>query len=436
MQKITIIGYGRFGQTLHRLLKDDFDVLIYSRKPQEGVNNQTQDLTKAYENQTIFYAVPIAEFASVIDAHKAHFRDEHILIDVLSVKKHPATVFEKALANTEIQALLTHPMFGPDSSKDGFENLPIVMDAFRASDKTYTKWKTYFADKGLQVIEMTADEHDKLAASSQGLTHFIGRLLAEFGMKESAIDTIGARQLIAVKEQTVHDTWDLFTNLQHYNPYTQPMRIKLGEAYDALYNKLIPKQKNSQHITIGIQGGKGSFNEEAIQYYLKRNGITEYKIEYLYTSKRVMQMLHEGEIDQGVMATHNSVGGTVMETIKALAEYKSHIVEDFGIKIAHTLMIRPDANFKEVDTIMAHPQVFAQCKDTLAQKYPHLKLQPGEGELIDHALVAKHLSEKKLDKHIAVMGSKILADIYGLTIVEENLQDSNNNYTSFLLVER
>lgn len=429
MNKITIIGNGRFGKTLERLLQDDFAITTYSRSGELS-------LEEAYKNRVVFYAVTIAAFEDVITEHEKFFRDDHILIDVLSVKKHPASIFEKKLNGTKTQALLTHPMFGPDSSKDGFEGLPIVLDKFKTSAKTFTFWKNYFEKKKLTVIEMTADEHDRLAANSQGITHFIGRLLDEFGMEETKIDTVGAKKLQEVKEQTCNDTWDLFTNLQQYNPYTNAMRLKLGGAYDLLYNKLIPKQKDPASLTIGIQGGKGSFNEEAIQYYVNRNNIHNVKIEYLYTSKSVMEQLHEGAIDKGLMATHNSVGGIVMETIEAMAQYKCHIVEDFGIKIAHALMIRSDATLSEIDTIMAHPQVFAQCKDTLLQKYSHLKQQPGEGELIDHALVAQHLSEKKLAKNIAVMGSKMLADIYGLTIVEENLQDAHTNYTSFLLVER
>ncbi|MGH7203220.1 MAG: prephenate dehydrogenase/arogenate dehydrogenase family protein, partial [Candidatus Levyibacteriota bacterium] len=384
MQKITIIGFGRFGQTLYRLLESDFNVLIYTRKPiADKTITQTQSLEEAYTSATIFYAVPIAAFETVIKAHKQYFRDDHILIDVLSVKHHPAKIFEDYLADKKTQALLTHPMFGPDSSKASFDGLPIVLDQFKTDTKTYMFWKNYFGKKNLRVIEMTADQHDKLAANSQGITHFIGRMLDEFDMQKTAIDTTGAKKLLEVKEQTCNDTWELFTNLQQYNPYTKDMRIRLGEAYDALYNKLIPKQKTKEYLTIGIQGGKGSFNEEAIQYYLKRNNITAYEISYLYTSKNVMQQLHEGDIDLGLMATHNSIGGIVMETIEALAHHKCAIVEDFAIKIAHTLMIRPDAKLQDVDTIMAHPQVFAQCKDTLMQKYPHLKQISGEGELID-----------------------------------------------------
>ncbi|MBD3350260.1 MAG: hypothetical protein GF364_02125, partial [Candidatus Lokiarchaeota archaeon] len=86
--------------------------------------------------------------------------------------------------------------------------------------------------------------------------------------------------------------------------------------------------------------------------------------------------------------------------------------------------------------IMTHPQVLKQCKSTLAKKYPDLKKISGKEELIDHAKVAKALSKGELGDNIAVMGPKILADIYDFDIIEGNLQDDKENFTSFLLVKR
>ncbi len=443
MKKITIIGFGRFGKTLYRLLKDDFQITIYNRSTiDEKINDFsknttiTYDLSKAYETDVIFYTVPISTFESVISGHKKYFHKNHLLIDTLSVKLHAAEVFEKYLKDTSVQAILSHPMFGPDSSKDGFENLPFILYPFKTDDKTYNFWKDYFHKKKLRVIEMDAKEHDKLAANSQGLTHFVGRLLEDYGLEDSPIDSLGARELLNVKKQTTNDTWQLFSDLQLYNPYTSRMRIKLSQSYDKIYNKLLPKQAEKDVFTVGIQGGKGSFNEEAIHYYLQRNNITKYKIEYLYTAENVLRALESGEVDRGIFAIHNSVGGVVYETIEAMAKYKFALVEEFAIIISHALMIREDATLSDITTIMTHPQVFAQCKQTLIQKYPNLQQASGKGELIDHALVAKYMSEGKLPKNIATMGSKILAEIYNLKIVEDNLQDLKENYTSFILVKR
>ncbi|MDP3988257.1 MAG: prephenate dehydrogenase/arogenate dehydrogenase family protein [Candidatus Levybacteria bacterium] len=441
MKKISIVGFGRFGKVLYKFLEGDFIITIFNRSKVSDSNltkNTTiaKDISQIYESDAVFYCVPISSFDQVIKSHKKYFRENQLLIDVLSVKLYPSKVFEKHLKNSKTQALLTHPMFGPDSVKNGFEGLPIIIDKFKASDENFRFWKNYFEGKKLKVIEMTAAEHDKLAAKSQGLTHFIGRLLESDHFKETPIDSLGAKKLLEVKEQTCNDTWQLFTDLQHYNPYTKHMRIKLGDVYDKLYNKLLPKQIHRKFLTFGIQGGRGSFNEEAVMHHIKYSNIKNYKIKYLYTSEKVLKALHVGEIDRGQFAIHNSVGGIVGESIEAMAKYKFKITEEFAIKISHALMIRKDADFLKVDIIMSHPQSLAQCKDTLSKKYPHLSQTSGQKELIDHAVVAKHLSQGKLPKNIATMGSKILAKIYDLKIIEDNLQDAKENYTSFLQVAR
>ncbi|MFA6253791.1 MAG: prephenate dehydrogenase/arogenate dehydrogenase family protein [Candidatus Paceibacterota bacterium] len=429
--RLAIVGFGRFGQTLHRLLKDDFAITVYDPNYRQSAKN----LADVYNCPVIFYAVPISAFESVIALHRQYFKDQ-LLIDVLSVKLHPEKVFKKYLKGTKARAILTHPMFGPDSSKDGFAGLRLVMDRFSATAKEYVGWKKYFSTKKLEIIEMSAKEHDRLAASSQGLTHFIGRLLNDMDFKESKIDTLGAKKLHEVVRQTCNDTWELFLNLQNYNPYTKKVRLELGEAYDHLYNKLIPKRIHTHKIVFGIQGGIGSFNEEALLDYVARHEIKNYEIKYLYTTEKVMRQLHEGNIDYGQFAIHNSVGGVVQESTYALAKYKVKIVEEFAILIRHFLMRRGDADPKKIKTIMAHPQVFAQCQSTLAEKYKGWDLQSGKGDLVDTARAAQALSLGKLPKQTAILGPANLAKLYNLEVVAKDLQDNKQNLTSFFMVSR
>jgi prephenate dehydrogenase len=442
MKKVSIVGYGRFGKVLYRLLKGDFFVTIYDKHVKVDASKLGRDTSVArsidevYQSEAIFFAVPIENFEQVISEHKKHFRAGHLLIDVLSVKMYPAKLFQKHLKGLATQALLTHPMFGPDSSSVGFEGLPMIMDRFKADWKNYGFWKGFFAGKKLKVIELTAQEHDRLAANSQGLAHFIGRLMEAYGLGPTPIDSLGAKKLLEIKDQTCNDTWQLFTNLQHYNPYTAKMRLRLGEEYDRLYNTLLPKQISHGELVFGIQGGKGSFNEEALGYYIEREGVKKYKVKYLYTSDAVLRALHEGGIDRGQFAIHNSAGGIVDESVYAMAKYKFRITDKFAIRIAHALMIRKDADISKVKRIMTHPQVLAQCQDSLRKKYPRLLQTSGKGKLIDHALVARALGKNKLPKDLATMGSRLLAEIYDLRIVEDNLQDLKQNYTVFLQVAR
>ncbi len=426
MKKVAIVGLGRFGKTLFRLLKEDFSIIVIGRNNTEGI----------VDAGAVFYCVPISSFESVIKSHKKYFNDSHLLIDVLSVKMHPKKIFEKHLKGLKTQALLTHPMFGPDSSKNGFSGLPMILDKFKTDDKNFAFWKDFFAKKGLKVIEMSAQKHDQLAANSQGLTHFIGRLLERFGFKKTEIDSLGAKKLQEVMGQTCNDSWQLFSDLQNYNPYTKSMRTKLGRGFDLLYNQLLPKRINKKKIIFGIQGGKGSFNEETILFYVKKNKIENFKIKYLFTSEKVLKNLHEGDIDYGLFAIQNAVGGVVEESTHAMARHKFKIVDEFQILVKHFLMKRRDIPADEINKIMAHPQNFRQCKNNLRKKYQNMRLINGKGDLLDTAKAAESLAKGKLDKNTAILGPKILSEIYNLDIIDEDLQDSKNNLTTFFLVSR
>ncbi len=443
MKEVSIIGFGRFGKTLYRLIQNDFDIRIYDNgspdikghhlTPNTSISSSLEEI---YKSDIIFFAVPISSFENVIKKHKKLIKPHHVLIDVLSVKIHPKRVFMKYIKDMRVQILLTHPMFGPDSSKNGFDDLPIILDIFRTDKITYNFWKEYFLGKRLRVIEMTAKEHDKLAADSQGLTHFVGRLLENTHFKKTTIDSIGTKKLHEVMEQTIHDTWELFSDLQTYNPYTKQMRLSLGKSYQKLYNKILPAKINPKLVTFGIQGGIESFSEQALLKYIKDNSITEYEILYLYTTEKVLKSLHEGNIDYGLFAITNSTGGIVEESMQALAKYSSSIMSDFEIPVKHFLMTRKDVDAKTITTIMAHPQVFAQCKQTLMNNFSQYKLISGEGDLVDTARAAEYLATDKLPKATAILGAIGLAEKYNLDIIAENLQDKKDNLTRFLLVKR
>ena len=443
-RRVGIIGYGRFGKLLALLLRDDFEVLVFDSEPatceESGEGSPTfVDLETVLDQEVIFYCVPISSFERVLSEHVKYFeRDgkERTLVDVLSVKLHPMEVFSRLLPDS-CKAILTHPMFGPDTIRaQGVVGQRLVMDPFSSKKEVFEFWKSFFTRKELKVIEMTADEHDRLAAGSQGLAHFAGRVLGEFGIEPSSIDTLGAKKLIELKNLVCNDSWQLFVDLQMYNPYTREMRVRLGQAQQSVFDRLLPNREREDHLVIGLQGGKGSFNEEAAKYYLSRGSEKSYEFRYLHTTDRVLEALYRGEIDRGQFAIHNVIGGAVAESISAMARFRFEIVEQFTLKISHCLMISKEARFEDVDRVMAHPQVFRQCRGNLDRRYSRLRLESGEGELIDHAKVAELLSEGKLGSNIATMGSRALAEIYGLQIIEENLQDMDENYTSFLWVQR
>lgn len=443
-KKILIIGLGRFGKLLAEILKDDFEVHVWSQSNKQNLAKDMGVKWIELENgikscDVIFYCVPISMFEDIFTSHLEIYKNSSskLIIDIQSVKVAPKKVLEKYLPK-HCQAILTHPIFGPDSVKThGLAGSRIMMDQFNASEKNYIFWKEYFLSKKLNVIEMSADEHDKQAAISQGVVFFIAKVLEDFGLAKTSVDTYWAEQLHKIVYGAVgNDTWQLFIDLQTKNPHTKKMRDDLGRSLDKIYNQLLPEKVSQNKIIFGIQGGVGSFNHEALLSYVKENKIKNFEIKYLYTSKKVLDQLHKGNIDYGLMATHNSVGGIVTETLHAMAGYKFKIVKELAIVIRHFMMKRKDADIKNINKVLTHPQVIKQCKQTLKNKYSHLNITNGTGDLIDHAEVAKRLSNGGIDKNIGVMGSKTLADIYDLEVIEGNLQDSKYNLTSFVLVSR
>ncbi len=243
MRNVAIIGFGRFGKVLANILQKGFSIKAFDLKTQSpfpGV--EFVNLDTLLKEKTIFVSVPIRHFESVIADIAPKLSEGVTIIDVCSVKIHPVDVMEKYLPKS-IGIIATHPMFGPDSFISNNRQKMMVNNT-RDIHNQFNFWKGFFIDQSIQIMEMTADQHDRLAAQTQGVTHFLGRMLKEFGIRKTSIDTQGFRDLLDLVDQTCNDTWELYTDLQLYNPYTKAMIENLKQASKTLDNRL----KDLQHV--------------------------------------------------------------------------------------------------------------------------------------------------------------------------------------------
>lgn len=229
MDNVGIIGFGRFGKTLANILANDFNVFAYDLiKPDDPGKVELTDLLTVINQKTIFVAVPIRSFKSVIQSINLNIGPGTTVLDVCSVKVYPESVMIDNLPE-DVGIIITHPLFGPDSIGHK-EVLKIMMHPTRDHYQVYETWKDYFNSKSINVIEMSSEEHDRLAAKTQGLTHFVGRILEETGIASTEIDTQGFIELRAVIDQTCNDSWELFSDLQNFNPHTITMIKELERA--------------------------------------------------------------------------------------------------------------------------------------------------------------------------------------------------------------
>ena len=237
MNSIGIIGFGRFGKILANILQKGFAIKAYDPKIiGEFSRVEFTNLESILKEKVIFIAVPIRQFESVITEISPNLSEGTTIIDVCSVKKHPTKIMENNLAEN-IGIIATHPMFGPDSFISN-NRLKMMMSNTRNVYDQFKFWRQFFTDQGIQVMEMSPDQHDRMAAQTQGVTHFLGRMLKEYGIRKTTIDTQGFRDLLDLVDQTCNDTWELYTDLQLYNPYTNDMIDKLKLATVSLDNRL------------------------------------------------------------------------------------------------------------------------------------------------------------------------------------------------------
>ncbi len=226
-----VIGFGRFGQLFARTMQGHFDVRAYDRAPLADeaalLGVEWADLATACSADVVVFAVPISEFDGVVRDSARWISQGQTVLDVCSVKVHPRNVFQEHLGGRGADLILTHPLFGPDSASGGWAGLPIALHNLRAAAEVFEWWSAFLAELGLRTIVATPEEHDRQAAYSQGLTHLVGRVLDGMQLEAGPVATTGFRALLEVRNQTCNDTWELFRDLQAYNPYTTEMRRDL-----------------------------------------------------------------------------------------------------------------------------------------------------------------------------------------------------------------
>lgn len=180
-------------------------------------------------------------------------------------------------------------------------------------------------------------------------------------------------------------------------------------------------------------GARGSFSEEAGRTYAKKWLMNKkFTIEYLVTAENVLSSVESGSVDVGIMPIENSNGGVVIEAVYAMAKHRFQIKKMFEIDVHHCLLVKNGATAGSIKTIVSHDQALKQCRMYLKRRWPKVKLQ----EHADTAKAAEDLAAGKLPKSCAVVASRAAAEAYGLSILEESIQDLKFNYTSFIVAAK
>ncbi|MBD3300746.1 MAG: prephenate dehydratase [Candidatus Moranbacteria bacterium] len=185
-------------------------------------------------------------------------------------------------------------------------------------------------------------------------------------------------------------------------------------------------------LTIGVSGNKGSFSEEAANYYCHKNEIKNYELKYLINVHKTLENLTKGKIELAVFPIENSNGGIVYESVHAMSKFIFDIQNIFEIDIKMNLLVKKGTTASSIQKITSHPQALKQCRMYLKRKWTETELE----EYSDTASAAKDLSEGKLPMDNAVISPKICAKLYDLEILEESIQDLKFNFTTFIMATK
>ncbi len=176
-------------------------------------------------------------------------------------------------------------------------------------------------------------------------------------------------------------------------------------------------------LRIGYLGPAGSFSHTASM--LKFGQSVEY--EPLADITSIFDEVSKGHCDLGLAPVENTMGGGVIETLDALIDSDVKICAEVLMAIHHSLL--GNCSLEEIEKIYSKPEVFAQCRNWLSATFK-------EAQTVPVASTAKAAQIAADEPRAAAIGSNVAAELYGLRIICENIEDIANNITRFLIISR
>jgi chorismate mutase/prephenate dehydratase len=175
---------------------------------------------------------------------------------------------------------------------------------------------------------------------------------------------------------------------------------------------------------IVFQGAEGAYTHLALKEYFGENADC-YHVE---TWRDAMEAIKNKEADFAVFPIENSSAGIVPENYDLLLEYHHCIVGEQIIRINHALLGLPEADISEITDVYSHPQSLMQCSSYLDEH------REWERHSMSNNAFAAQKVQKDGNRHKAAIASRLTAELYGLKVFDEGIQNNKTNATRFIIV--
>jgi prephenate dehydratase/chorismate mutase/prephenate dehydratase len=175
---------------------------------------------------------------------------------------------------------------------------------------------------------------------------------------------------------------------------------------------------------VGFQGEHGAYSEQALRK-LEPAAVPVPCKDFI----DVFEAVRSGQLDAGVVPVENSLAGVVAVVSDLLIEQDLHIVGEVRVPVHHCVCAVPETDYREIRVVYSHPMALAQCHGFISRN--HLEPRP----FYDTAGAAKMLASER-PKAAAAIASTVSAQLYGLEILKENIEDHPSNSTRFVMLAR
>jgi prephenate dehydratase len=181
---------------------------------------------------------------------------------------------------------------------------------------------------------------------------------------------------------------------------------------------------------VGYLGPEGTFTEEALLASAVGERVTPVAQTTIYDT---VMALEGGDVEWAIVPIENSLDGSVSVTLDLLAEERGgvEIVGETRLGVRHSLIASEALGMEEIDTVLTHPQVPGQCVRLLRGELSHARVLPTSS-----TAEAVRIVTGEGPRGRAALGTKLAADIYGGTVIREDVQDRDDNETRFVWLAR
>jgi prephenate dehydrogenase len=235
-QSLGIVGVGAFGAFILPHLAQHFDIVVHDVEDVAALAKRhgaaAVDLPRAAQSDIVVLAVPVQKLEPVLAALAPHLKPDALVVDVASVKIRPTQAMRKLLP-APVAIVGTHPLFGPQSGKDGIEGLNVAVCDVRGGHGEEVS--RFLRERlKLNVIETTPEDHDRQLAYVQGLTHLLAKVVIALDLPEFQLTTKTYDLMAQMVAMVRYDSDELFKAIERENPFT----VEAKKAFFAAARRL------------------------------------------------------------------------------------------------------------------------------------------------------------------------------------------------------